>query len=168
MAEAARKGVESELRAQLWLTQQGYWVFTPPGSHCPMDLVAVHEETGETVLVDVKTAQIRVIKAGTITAKAGSVYMKRDRYGNKREYCNAVDYALQNDSHILMHGPLTAKQKALGVRVLVVLEDFVGWVEDHPLKMLDRVVKAHYIAKKEAKSSDNSTILLDQEHSVVS
>lgn len=52
------KGVQSELTAQLWLLEQGYWVFDAIESHSPIDLVAVKGD--EHLLIDVKSTQMKL------------------------------------------------------------------------------------------------------------
>lgn len=49
------KGALSELRASAWLLEQGYEVFRNVSAHGPIDIIARHPETGELLLLDVKT-----------------------------------------------------------------------------------------------------------------
>lgn len=136
------KGALAEFKAITWLAERGYEVFrnvTPDG---PVDLVAVHFERGETILIDVKMASIWVGKA------------------SERRF--------KNDYYEVKHKRLTERQKALGVRLLLVLDDFIGWEDEHPLKMLDGLVQSHYAAKKQAKSAENPSKTLDIEQDVIS
>lgn len=92
---AKHKGAENELLACAWLLKKGYSVLRNVSPWGPVDLVAVEEATGKTILIDVKG-----------------------------------HYGLQ----------LTAHQKTIGVRQLVVHDGWVGWREDHPQLMLDTVL----------------------------
>jgi len=49
------KGAKHELLAAAWLLEQGYQVFRNVSPAGPVDLVAFDTETGEIVLIDVKT-----------------------------------------------------------------------------------------------------------------
>jgi Holliday junction resolvase-like predicted endonuclease len=50
-----RKGDLAEYYAVTWLWDEGYEVFRNAGCTGPIDLIGVHLETGETLLIDVKT-----------------------------------------------------------------------------------------------------------------
>jgi len=50
-----RKGDLAEYYAVTWLWDQGYEVFKNAGCSGPIDLIAYHIETEETILIDVKT-----------------------------------------------------------------------------------------------------------------
>jgi Holliday junction resolvase-like predicted endonuclease len=151
------KGGIAELKAAAWLSERGYEVFRNVTQDGPADLVAWNTDTGEALFVDVKSASVQVMKAGKVVRRAGSTQTV-----NGAVYTLRQDQILKDDCYTLGYGRLTEKQRKLGVRLLLVLDDYIGWEEDHPAKMLDKLVKAHYIAKKQAKSSENSTILLDQ------
>jgi hypothetical protein len=156
------KGAIAEMKASMWLMERGYEVFrnvTPDG---PVDLVALDMESGQSILIDVKMARVSLPPS----KMAGAVVRVSSKTRDGRPV--SYDVTRQTDMPFFEYDRLTERQKALGVRLLLVLDDYIGFEEDHPAKMLDGFVKAHYQAKKEAKSSDNSTILLDQEHSVVS
>lgn len=56
--ETRRKGILSELLAQEWLIEQGFWVFTPIGQHGPIDIIAV-SKSGRVHFFDVKTLSRR-------------------------------------------------------------------------------------------------------------
>ena len=51
----SRKGDFSEYYAVTWLWDRGYEVFKNAGCSGPIDLIAYHLETQETLLIDVKT-----------------------------------------------------------------------------------------------------------------
>jgi Holliday junction resolvase-like predicted endonuclease len=53
------KGMMSETKAQFLLMQQGYHVFVNYAGSGPIDLVAIHPDTGEVRLIDVKTRATR-------------------------------------------------------------------------------------------------------------
>ena len=53
------KGMLSETKAQFLLMQQGYHVFVNYAGSGPIDLVAIHPDTGEVRLIDVKTRSTR-------------------------------------------------------------------------------------------------------------
>jgi Holliday junction resolvase-like predicted endonuclease len=146
------KGGIAELKAAAWLSERGYEVFRNVTQDGPADLVAWDTKSGETLFVDVKMARVNVIPAGYV--------LRRKNRPN--------DFVYRSDSYFLSFNRLSDKQKALGVRLLLVLDDFIGWDGEHPMQMLDGLVQSHYANKKAAKSSDNSTILLDQEQGVVS
>ncbi len=54
-ASSNRKGDLAEYYAVTWLWDQGYEVFKNAGCSGPIDLIAYHIETEETILIDVKT-----------------------------------------------------------------------------------------------------------------
>lgn len=60
MDEKQQKGVASELIAEYYLTKAGYFVYSKKSVQSPVDLVAINPDTGEVLLVDVKTASIRL------------------------------------------------------------------------------------------------------------
>ena len=60
MDEKQQKGVASELIAEYYLTKAGYFVYTKKSVQSPVDLVAINPDTSEVLLVDVKTASIRM------------------------------------------------------------------------------------------------------------
>lgn len=59
MDQKQQKGVASELIAEYYLTKSGYIVFTKKSVQSPVDLIAIDPNTGEILLIDVKTASIR-------------------------------------------------------------------------------------------------------------
>lgn len=59
-----RKGDLAEYYAVTWLWDQGYEVFKNAGCSGPIDLIAYHIETEETILIDVKTF-IKDYRVGT-------------------------------------------------------------------------------------------------------
>ena len=87
------RGPYSELIASAWLLEHGYEVFKNQSDRGPMDLVAF--KGGEFLLIDVKTALMRVGKKGNISFR---------HRGN---------------------GALTDEQTTLGVRALYVTPDGV-------------------------------------------
>jgi hypothetical protein len=60
MDEKQQKGIASELIAEYYLTKAGYFVYTKKSVQSPVDLVAINPETSEVLLIDVKTASIRM------------------------------------------------------------------------------------------------------------
>ena len=60
MDDKQQKGVASELIAEYYLTKAGYFVYSKKSVQSPVDLVAINPDTGEVLLVDVKTASIRL------------------------------------------------------------------------------------------------------------
>jgi Holliday junction resolvase-like predicted endonuclease len=163
VAVSSAVGAKNELRAAAWLMDQGYEVFRNVSPVGPGDLIAWDIKNGVFIPVDVKTASVTKYPAGTIkTNRAGRI----TRTG--KVYQVWEEQATKTDTYKLNHNTLSPQQKDLGVRLLLVADDFIGWADDHPLKMLDGLVQAHYQAKKQAKSADNSTILLDQGMDVVS
>ena len=60
MDEKQQKGVASELIAEYYLTKAGYFVYTKKSVQSAVDLVAIKPDTGEVLLIDVKTASIRM------------------------------------------------------------------------------------------------------------
>lgn len=59
VAEKKHKGALAELRASAWLLDQGYEVFRNLSQHGAIDLIARRADTGEILLIDVKTAPSR-------------------------------------------------------------------------------------------------------------
>ena len=55
MTPIKHRGAQAELTACAWLLSQGYEVFRNVSQHGVVDLVAIHPENGETILVDVRT-----------------------------------------------------------------------------------------------------------------
>ena len=53
--DSNRKGDLAEYYAVTWLWDEGYEVFKNAGCSGPIDLIAYHLETQETLLIDVKT-----------------------------------------------------------------------------------------------------------------
>lgn len=53
------RGMMSETKAQFKLLKQGYHVYVNYAGSGPIDLVAVHPDTGEIRLIDVKTLSKR-------------------------------------------------------------------------------------------------------------
>ena len=53
------KGQHSEFIAAAWLIEQGYLVYIKTQDCDPIDLVAVHRNTGKVLKLDVKTVSIR-------------------------------------------------------------------------------------------------------------
>ena len=53
----SRKGDFAEYYAVTWLWDQGYEVFVNAGSDGMVDMIAWHPDTGETILIDVKTVR---------------------------------------------------------------------------------------------------------------
>jgi len=60
MFSANRTGDISEHKAVVWLLEKGYEVFINSTCTGPIDLVAVDSETGERILIDVKTRTFNV------------------------------------------------------------------------------------------------------------
>ena len=54
-SRTVRKGTVAELICQAQLVKQGYDVFTPVAGQGPIDIVAVHPESGDVRLIDVKS-----------------------------------------------------------------------------------------------------------------
>ena len=54
-----RKGLESEFIASAWLTKNNYTIYWKTQDNDPIDLVAVHRNTGRTLKIDVKSVSIR-------------------------------------------------------------------------------------------------------------
>ena len=52
-------GQHSEFVAAAWLIEQGYLVYIKTQDNDPIDLVAVHRNTGKVLKLDVKTVSIR-------------------------------------------------------------------------------------------------------------
>ena len=76
MADAKhQKGTLSELVCQQELVREGYDVFTPITGHGPVDIVAIHPETGNIRLIDVKTLSRR--RDGTRIYRTPSVPQKK-------------------------------------------------------------------------------------------
>ena len=79
MDEKQQKGVASELIAEYYLTRAGYFVYTKKSVQSAVDLVAINPDTGEILLIDVKTASIRMSgeKKGTTIRRVLSEEQKR-------------------------------------------------------------------------------------------
>ena len=53
------KGQWSEFTAAAWLVAKGYLIYPKHQDNAPIDLVAVHRNTGRTLKIDVKSVSIR-------------------------------------------------------------------------------------------------------------
>jgi len=62
--DSNRKGDLAEYYAVTWLWDEGYEVFRNAGCTGPIDLIGVNLETGETLLIDVKTFQEQKVGEG--------------------------------------------------------------------------------------------------------
>ena len=87
------KGFQSEMAAELWLTQQGYIVYAKKAVQSPIDFCCYDPETKQVLLVDVKS----------------SSYRKSGRRVNSQ-------------NNFIYRSP-TPLQKELGVRLLYVSEE---------------------------------------------
>ena len=47
------KGHLAEAVAEAWLVSKGYWVFKNRAPQGPIDMIAVHQKTGEVLFLDV-------------------------------------------------------------------------------------------------------------------
>ena len=73
------KGFESEMEAELWLTQLGYIVYTKKGVQSPIDFLCYHPGRHELLLVDVKSASYRKTgkKKGSVIYRSPSNIQKK-------------------------------------------------------------------------------------------
>ena len=73
------KGFESEMEAELWLTKQGYIVYTKKGVQSPIDFLCYHPGRHELLLVDVKSASYRKTgkKKGSVIYRSPSNIQKK-------------------------------------------------------------------------------------------
>lgn len=123
MLEPKHRGAASELRASIWLMDNGYEVFRAVSQHGLVDLVALKD--GQVTLIDVKSATIR---------------------------------ATGNSLRLTPSGYLSEAQRTMGVRLLLVMDDYVGFYEDHPLKQVTELAKTYYIAKNISEMGQNLTV----------
>jgi Holliday junction resolvase-like predicted endonuclease len=72
------RGALSELKATVWLLEQGYEVFTNVSPHGDADIIIRDPNTGELSAVDVTTAIKYLKKDGTV-----SVHHNRKKYEGK-------------------------------------------------------------------------------------
>jgi len=102
MDEKQQKGIASELIAEYYLTRAGYFVYTKKSVQSAVDLVAINPETGEVLLVDVKTASIRKTgeKRGTTIRRVLSEEQKRlgvnFLYVYENKTCELIKYENNN------------------------------------------------------------------------
>ena len=101
-----QKGVACELIASAWLIEEGYLVFSAPGSHSPIDLVALDFDEKDTLIniifVDVKKSQ-------SYTKEQALKEGRKSGY----EKCSRI---------------LKPIQKKMGVKLLIVYSDNTcGW-----------------------------------------
>ena len=98
MDEKQQKGISSELVAEYYLTKAGYFVYTKKSVQSAVDLVAIKPDTGEVLLIDVKTASIRLsgTKEGTTIRRILSEEQKRLNvhllYVYENKMCELVSY----------------------------------------------------------------------------
>lgn len=62
-------GARSELKAAIWLSEQGYEVFRNISQHGPSDLIIYNPETNVFTPVDVKTGSTYTTKNGVIVKR---------------------------------------------------------------------------------------------------
>lgn len=63
--KVSKTGTISELKAQIWLLEQGYEVFSNVKPTGIFDLVAWHREKNQILKIDVKTVRVYAKKDGT-------------------------------------------------------------------------------------------------------
>jgi|TARA_R100000093_G_scaffold19104_2_gene11090 hypothetical protein len=68
------KGLVSEDKASIWLIKNGYFVFLRKQENIPIDLIAVHKESGDVLKLDVKSVSLR--KTGKIGTRINRVCTK--------------------------------------------------------------------------------------------
>lgn len=80
------KGLQSELIAQLWLLERGYWVFNAIESHSPIDLVAIKDD--EHLLIDVKSTQLKFgsMRTKKYECRSRSLTKEQEKLGVKLLY----------------------------------------------------------------------------------
>ena len=72
------KGQRSEFIAAAWLISINYLVYVKTQDNDPMDLVAVHRNTGDVLKIDVKSVSFRKTwKPGTRICRVPSKYQKQ-------------------------------------------------------------------------------------------
>jgi|SRR5210317_24991 len=102
MDEKQQKGVASELIAEYYLTKAGYFVYTKKSVQSAVDLVAINPETGEVLLIDVKTASLRMSgqKKGSTIRRVLSEEQKRlgvcFLYVYENKMCELINYEDDN------------------------------------------------------------------------
>ena len=70
--DSNRKGDLAEYYAVTWLWDEGYEVFKNAGGTGPIDLIACNLETGETLLIDVKTFTEQKVGDGNYSSTANT------------------------------------------------------------------------------------------------
>ena len=72
------KGQRSEFMAAAWLISINYLVYVKTQDNDPMDLVAIHRNTGDVLKIDVKSVSFRKTwKPGTRICRVPSKYLKQ-------------------------------------------------------------------------------------------
>ena len=72
------KGQRSEFTAAAWLISTNYLVYVKTQDNDPMDLVAIHRNTGDVLKIDVKSVSFRKTwKPGTRIWRIPSKYQKQ-------------------------------------------------------------------------------------------
>ena len=72
------KGQRSEFIAAAWLISINYLVYVKTQDNDPMDLVAIHRNTGDVLKIDVKSVSFRKTwKPGTRICRVPSKYQKQ-------------------------------------------------------------------------------------------
>jgi len=72
------KGQRSEFIAAAWLISINYLVYVKTQDNDPMDLVAIHRNTGDVLKIDVKSVSFRKTwKPGTRICRVPSEYQKQ-------------------------------------------------------------------------------------------
>jgi hypothetical protein len=88
-------GAINEMKAAIWLMEQGYQVFTNVKGTGPADLVAWNSDTNETLIVDVKTSRRYQKKDGTIQYNS-SIGPKYDK--NRKPFVSYLGYCPEDNS----------------------------------------------------------------------
>jgi Holliday junction resolvase-like predicted endonuclease len=87
-------GAINEMKAVIWLMEQGYQVFTNIKGTGPADMIAWNPETDEKIVVDVKTMRIYKRHDGTLqyNSSIGSANDKR-----RRKFVSYLGYCPENN-----------------------------------------------------------------------
>ena len=88
------KGHLGEAMAEAWLISKGYWVFKNRAPQWPIDIIAVHQKTGEVLFLDVKVAswqKDRFNKDGTNAIRSRIVSKKARELGVQLLYVNLTN-----------------------------------------------------------------------------
>lgn len=95
MVKNSRLGSLRELKAIVWLVEQGYEVFNNVNPDGPADIVAWNPVTNTALFIDVKTGHKKVNKDGSI-----SIYHSLQSDKNRKPFVSYLAFIVETEEFI--------------------------------------------------------------------